>query len=226
MKLKKKNIREKVKDEKLNESPQYRFFRDEILKDYQLDTLYNTGEITVYRNNKRTVKAVRRMVKFLYDIENDQPTIYEYYVDALTNESNLKSYNNINIITDKIEAEAKSVKSLEDAYNRYIPMDNFMMRTVNQFKDKVEEIVTKEISIGYRVINLNWKTITVTPLKMSAGDKLLEDHIIIHTSFSDKFFWDNIPIDISDIENAESIIDISGELDEESINREFNKYFK
>ena len=129
------------------------------------------------------------------------------------------------IITDKIEAEAKSVKSLEDAYNRYIPMDNFMMRTVNQFKDKVEEIVTKEISIGYRVINLNWKTITVTPLKMSAGDKLLEDHIIIHTSFSDKFFWDNIPIDISDIE-TESIIDISGELDEESINREFNKYFK
>ena len=237
MKLKKRTLREKVKDDKLNENPQYRFFRDEILKGYQLDTMYDTGEITVFRNSKKTVRAVRRLIKFVYNIEESQPTILEYFVDALTGKTEFKSYNSIDVINKAIENEASKIKSIEESYDKYIPMDNFMMKTTELFKNKVDEIVSKGFVLGYKIMNLNWKTKTIMSHQMSLDNKLLEDHIMIHTEFSNKFFWDNIDISMEDLSSTPDHFFIKPIWDEElgvwkegatpeEINREFDKYFK
>lgn len=222
-------------DETLRENPQYRFYRDEILKDYVLDTMYDTGEITAFRGRKRTIRAVRRLIKFGYDVENSQPIIFEYFVDALTKSSTYKSYNSIDAITKAIELESSKIKSIENAYEKYIPMDNFMMKTSELFKNKVDEVVEKGYVLGYRIMNLNWKIVTVLNHQMNLDTKLLEDHIVIHTPFSSKFFWDNIDISIEDTEpdtfflkpiwDEELGIWKEGATPEE-INQEFKKYFK
>ena len=222
-------------DETLRENPQYRFFMDEILKGYKLDTMYDTGEITVFRNNKRTLRAVRRMIKFIYDVENMQPTILEYYVDAITKKTDYKSYNSIDVIHKAIEVESSKIKSIEDAYDNYIPMDNFMMKTSELFKNKVDEIVNKGFVLGYRIMNLNWKIVTILNHQMSLESKLMEDHIVIHTPFSNQFFWDNIDISMEDFDLDQFFV--KPEWDEElciwkegatpeEIDKEFKKYFK
>ena len=232
---KEKKSKAEIIDETLRENPQYRFYRDEILKDYKLDTMYDTGEITVFRGRKRTIRAVRRLIKFGYDVENSQPIIFEYFVDALTKSSTYKSYNSIDAITKAIELESSKIKSIENAYEKYIPMDNFMMKTSELFKNKVDEIVEKGYVLGYRIMNLNWKIVTVLNHQMNLDTKLLEDHIIIHTPFSSTFFWDNIDISIEDTEpdtfflkpiwDEELGIWKEGATPEE-IQQEFKKYFK
>ena len=232
---KEKKSKAEIIDETLRENPQYRFYRDEILKDYKLDTMYDTGEITVFRGRKRTIRAVRRIIKFGYDVENSQPIIFEYFVDALTKSSTYKSYNSIDAITKAIELESSKIKSIEEAYTKYIPMDNFMMKTSELFKNKVDEIVEKGYVLGYRIMNLNWKIVTVLNHQMNLDTKLLEDHIVIHTPFSSTFFWDNIDMSIEDTEpdtfflkpiwDEELGIWKEGATPEE-INQEFKKYFK
>ena len=232
---KEKKSKAEIIDETLRENPQYRFYRDEILKDYKLDTMYDTGEITVFRGRKRTIRAVRRLIKFGYDVENSQPIIFEYFVDALTKSSTYKSYNSIDVITKAIELESSKIKSIENAYEKYIPMDNFMMKTSELFKNKVDEIVEKGYVLGYRIMNLNWKIVTVLNHQMNLDTKLLEDHIVIHTPFSSTFFWDNIDISIEDTEpdtfflkpiwDEELGIWKEGATPEE-IQQEFKKYFK
>ena len=232
---KEKKSKAEIIDETLRENPQYRFYSDEILKDYKLDTMYDTGEITVFRGRKRTIRAVRRLIKFGYDVENSQPIIFEYFVDALTKSSTYKSYNSIDVITKAIELESSKIKSIENAYEKYIPMDNFMMKTSELFKNKVDEIVEKGYVLGYRIMNLNWKIVTVLNHQMNLDTKLLEDHIVIHTPFSSTFFWDNIDISIEDTEpdtfflkpiwDEELGIWKEGATPEE-IHQEFKKYFK
>ena len=232
---KEKKSKAEIIDGTLRENPQYRFYRDEILKDYKLDTMYDTGEITVFRGRKRTIRAVRRLIKFGYDVENSQPIIFEYFVDALTKSSTYKSYNSIDVITKAIEIESSKIKSIEEAYTKYIPMDNFMMKTSELFKNKVDEIVEKGYILGYRIMNLNWKIVTVLNHQMNLDTKLLEDHIVIHTPFSSTFFWDNIDISIEDTEpdtfflkpiwDEELGIWKEGATPEE-IQQEFKKYFK
>ena len=234
---KEKKSKAEIIDETLRENPQYRFYRDEILKDYKLDTMYDTGEITVFRGRKRTIRAVRRLIKFGYDVENSQPIIFEYFVDALTKSSTYKSYNSIDVINKAIENEASKIKSIEESYDKYIPMDNFMMKTTELFKNKVDEIVSKGFVLGYKIMNLNWKTKTIMSHQMSLDNKLLEDHIVIHTEFSNKFFWDNIDISMEDLSSTPDHFFIKPIWDEElgvwkegatpeEINREFDKYFK
>ena len=232
---KEKKSKAEIIDETLRENPQYRFYRDEILKDYKLDTMYDTGEITVFRGRKRTIRAVRRLIKFGYDVENSQPIIFEYFVDALTKSSTYKSYNSIDAITKAIELESSKIKSIEEAYTKYIPMDNFMMKTSELFKNKVDEIVEKGYVLGYRIMNLNWKIVTVLNHQMNLDTKLLEDHIVIHTPFSSTFFWDNIDMSIEDTEpdtfflkpiwDEELGVWKEGATPEE-IQQEFKKYFK
>lgn len=232
---KEKKSKAEIIDGTLRENPQYRFYRDEILKDYKLDTMYDTGEITVFRGRKRTIRAVRRLIKFGYDVENSQPIIFEYFVDALTKSSTYKSYNSIDAITKAIELESSKIKSIEEAYTKYIPMDNFMMKTSELFKNKVDEIVEKGYVLGYRIMNLNWKIVTVLNHQMNLDTKLLEDHIVIHTPFSSTFFWDNIDMSIEDTEpdtfflkpiwDEELGVWKEGATPEE-INQEFKKYFK
>lgn len=216
-----------------DESPQYKFFKDEIIKGYEINKIYDTGEISIFKNTNKTVKAVRRLIKFMYDMEKEQPVIMEYYVDAITKDSNLKTYNSIEIINKEIEKESSKIKTLEDIH--YIPMDNLMIKTTELFKQKVDEIVDRGFVLGFRIMNLKWQITTALHHKLDIKNKIMDDHIMIHTVFSNKFFWDGVDVSMTDTD-AEQFM-FKPEWDEvskswkegataEEINKEFAKYFK
>lgn len=226
--IKKKKL--SIEKKNIEESIQYKFFIEKILNGHKPDFLYDTGEITVFKYNK-SLRAVRKMIKIKYDKVNEQPMILEYFVDAFTKKNQFTSYSSLEKINEKIKLEASHVHSLVEAVNRYFPMDNFMMKTSEIFKNKIDEIM--EIGqLGFKVISLNWKVTTVANHNCDIKSKLLEDHIVIHTPFSTNFFWDDIELTPDEIkslsmehQNDQDLEKWIKVLNPDEVDSEFKKYF-